>query len=71
VHAAAISLGQLVANAGITPREAAFALSSAFATNSAMKCLAALTGGRVYALPVIAGILVINAALFGTALWVS
>lgn len=71
VHAAAISVGQLVANAGITPREAAFALCFAFATNSAMKCLAALAGGRVYALSVIAGIIVINAALFGTALLVS
>lgn len=71
VHAATISVGQLVANASLSPSEAAFALCCAFATNSLMKCLAALTGGRVYALPVIAGIVVINIALFGAAFFVS
>ncbi len=68
VHAAAVSLGQVTANAGITPREATFALCLAFGTNSLMKCIAAATGGRAYALPVIAGLLVINAALVGTIL---
>lgn len=71
MNAVAISFGQLVATTGITARQAALALGSAFASNSAMTCLAAATGGRVYALPVIAGIIVINTALFGTALWVS
>ena len=68
VHAAAVSLGQLTTGAGIGAREATFALCLAFATNSLMKCLAALTGGGTYAVPVIAGLVVINAALVGSVL---
>lgn len=63
VHAAAISLGQLVGTGNVATHEAAWALAAAFTTNSLVKCFAAGAAGRAYALPVVSGVAVINAAL--------
>lgn len=63
VHAAAISLGQLVGSGSVPTHEAAWALAVAFTTNSLVKCIGAGTGGRAYAVPVILGVAAINAAL--------
>ena len=68
VHAAAVSLGQLVAATKVPVNEAARALAIAFSTNTLMKCFAAATGGRAFAVPVVAGVIAINAAL-GLAIW--
>lgn len=64
VHAAAISLAQVYA--GVDPNGVAYALAAAFAANSAMKGIAATTGGRDYALPVIGGVAMISAIFLGT-----
>jgi uncharacterized membrane protein (DUF4010 family) len=63
VHAAAVSLGQLAGSGGLAHAEAAWALAAAFTTNSFVKCVAATTGGKAYAVPVIVGVLAINAVL--------
>jgi uncharacterized membrane protein (DUF4010 family) len=63
VHAAAVTLGQLVSGAALSEQQAAWALVAAFCANSLVKCLVAVPAGRAYALPVIAGVLGINAAL--------
>lgn len=63
VHAAAVTLGQLVSSAGIFANDAATAVAIAFTTNSIMKCAAAFTGASAYARPVVGGILAINTAL--------
>jgi uncharacterized membrane protein (DUF4010 family) len=64
VHAAAISLGQLTSATTLPVGEAGVALAAAFATNSLVKCVAAIvTGGMVYARPMILGIAFINLAL--------
>jgi len=65
VHAAAVSVGQLATRTDLPPRDAALALCLAFATNSLLKCIAAATGGRAFAMPVIAGIVAIAATLVG------
>jgi len=70
VHAATVTLAQLVSGASISISEAALALAIAFTTNSIMKCAAAATGGRAYAGPVVFGIIVINVALLA-ALWLA
>lgn len=64
VHAATVSLGQLVATATLPLDEATNALAIAFVVNSAMKCVAAFgTGGRAFAQPLLIGVAVIDAAL--------
>jgi len=70
VHAAAVTLGQLVSGTNVSANEAATALAFAFTTNSIVKCIAAGTGGRAYALPVIGGIVTINLTLLG-AVWLA
>jgi uncharacterized membrane protein (DUF4010 family) len=70
VHAAIVTLAQLVSGAGIPVHEAALAVGIAFTTNSIMKCGAAVTGGSGYAPPVILGIVVINVTLLA-ALWLA
>lgn len=62
VHAAAVALGRLVWAGGISADQATWALFAAFATNSLVKCAAAVAGGRAYALAVGAGIAVLNLA---------
>lgn len=61
VHAAAVSLGQIAA--GVGAHEASLALAAAFTTNSVVKCVGAMVGGRAYALPVIGGVIAIAAVL--------
>lgn len=68
VHAAAITLGQLVSNAKIDESAGALALSLAFTTNSIVKCVLAAAGGIAYARPVVGGIALINMVLLGV-LW--
>lgn len=63
VHAAAVGIADLTANGGLATRAGSFALAIAFLANSLMKCLAASTGGRAFALPVIGGIVAINIGL--------
>ncbi|TDR44945.1 uncharacterized membrane protein (DUF4010 family) [Tahibacter aquaticus] len=63
VHAAAISLGQLVGSGNVAAHEAAWALAAAFTTNSLVKCFGASVGGAAFARPVVAGVLAINASL--------
>lgn len=64
VHAAAISLAQVHGTA--EPNVFAYALAAAFAANSFMKSIAATTGGRGYALPVIGGVMAISAVFLTT-----
>jgi len=63
VHAAAVTLGQLVSGSDVSAHQAAFALAAAFTANSAVKCIAAIAGGVRYARPVILGVVMINGAL--------
>ncbi len=65
VHAAAVSIGQLVASDGLDLHDAAVALMIAFAANSVMKCIAAWSSGeRRFAWSMTAGVVAINTALF-------
>jgi len=68
VHAAAITLGQLVSADGLANHEASHALALAFTTNSLVKCFFAGMNGAAYARPVIGGVLAINAAVVLVAL---
>ncbi len=63
VHAAAVGIADLTASGGLDTRAASFALAIAFLANSLMKCLAAISGGRAFAWPVIGGIVAINVGL--------
>ncbi|GAB3096158.1 MgtC/SapB family protein [Lysobacter terrae] len=70
VHAATASAAQLVAVGRIGTEIAVPAIALAFAANSAMKVvMAALTGGRAYALRLLPGILGMVVA-FGVVAWV-
>ena len=67
VHAAAASAAQLVATGQVTADQALVAVLAALATNSLMKCVvAALKGGRHYALRVIPGIVLMVVAFAAT-----
>jgi uncharacterized membrane protein (DUF4010 family) len=68
VHAAAITLGQLVSNANVSASQAALAVALAFTTNSIVKCILAAAGGAAYARPVVAGIVLINVVLLAALL---
>ncbi|HEU4664907.1 MAG TPA: DUF4010 domain-containing protein [Dokdonella sp.] len=64
VHAATVSLGQLAATATLPLPQAALGVALAFVANSLVKCVAALAGGgRVFARPLVGGVLAIDAAL--------
>ena len=63
VHAAAVTLGQLVAGAALSEHNAVWGLAAAFTANSCIKCLVAVPSGRAYASAVILGVVAINAAL--------
>ena len=64
VHAAAIGVAQVYA--GVDSEEVAYAMAAAFASNSLMKSVAASTGSREYALPVIGGVAAIGAIFLAT-----
>lgn len=66
VHAAAIGLAKLAGDARVTLHTASHALAVAFSANSLMKCIAAGTGGKEYALRVASGVIAINAMLVVT-----
>ena len=70
VHAAAITLGQMVSGANLGAREGALALSVAFTTNAIVKCIFAVAGGAPYAGPVVGAIAFTNVIVLG-ALWLS
>ena len=63
VHAAAVTLGQLVRGGGVPAPEASWALAAALTANSLVKCIAAAVGGWRYFVPVSVGVVLINAAL--------
>ena len=66
VHAAAASAAQLSGAGLVGPRLALFAICAALATNSAMKCLMAVTqGGRAYAVRVLPGVIGMVLAFLG------
>ena len=65
IHAAAISLAQVYG--GAEPDLFIYALMAAFAANSVMKTIAAASGGRDYAWPVIGGVAAIAATFVATA----
>jgi uncharacterized membrane protein (DUF4010 family) len=69
VHAAAIGLAKLTSDASVSPRTAGYALAAAFSANSLVKCVAATTGGKLYALHVAGGVVAINAALVAAIWW--
>lgn len=67
VHAAAASAAQLVATGQVDANQALVALLAALASNSLMKCVvAALKGGRHYAIRVIPGIVLMVVAFAAT-----
>lgn len=68
VHAAAITVGQLVSVGAANANLAAFAVAVAFVTNSVTKCVLSLGGGRAYAAPTAGGVLVIDLMLL-LAVW--
>ena len=68
VHAAAASAAQLVASEQIDPELGLLAVLAALATNSFVKCVFALKGGRSYAMRVIPGIVLIVVAFALSAL---
>ncbi len=70
VHAAAVTVGQLVRDNNLGIVEASFALAAAFTANSLVKCGAAWMGGAGYAWPVMGGVATINAVL-AAAIWLS
>ena len=71
VHAAAGSVGQLVASDDDALRLGSFAVLAAFATNSASKAIGAFAaGGAAYGLRVLPGLLAIAAA-FAAAAWLA
>jgi uncharacterized membrane protein (DUF4010 family) len=70
VHAAAISLGQMVHLSSLPPHAAAEGLAIAFTANSLVKMVAAAGGGRYFAVRVIAATLVVNAA-FVAMVWLA
>ena len=62
-HAAAVSMASLVAADKIEPREAMVPILTAFSTNTLAKVVfAATAGGRVFALAVIPGLLLVTLA---------
>ena len=63
VHAAAISLGQLLQTSDVPLHVAALALVIAFTSNSIVKCIGASAGGTAYAVQVTGGIVLINLTL--------
>ena len=63
IHAAAISLGQLLQTSDVPLHVAALALVIAFTSNSIVKCIGASVGGTAYALQVIGGIVLVNLTL--------
>jgi uncharacterized membrane protein (DUF4010 family) len=69
VHAAAIGLAKLASDGSVSPRAAGYALAAAFSANSLMKCVAAATGGKQYALRVASGVVSINAVLVVATWW--
>jgi len=69
VHAAAVSLAELVATAGLSIPDGARALAAAFTTNSIVKAFAATTGGAAYASAVVVGVALVNLALVLTLVW--
>jgi uncharacterized membrane protein (DUF4010 family) len=64
VHAATLSVAQVYA--GVDSNDVAYAMAAAFASNSVMKSIAASTGSREYALPVIGGVATIGVIFLGT-----
>ncbi len=68
VHAAAVSLGQMVRDDHLGIHAASLALAGAFTANSLVKCAVAWLGGAGYAWPVITGVAAINTALV-TTIW--
>lgn len=70
VHAAAISLAQLPAEAA-EKFLFAYAMAMAFTANSILKCVAAGTGGRSFAVPIVCGVAAINIALVASVWGVS
>lgn len=64
VHAAAVTVGELAATGAIAIGEASPALALAFISNSLMKCIVALGGGGGrFAWSILAGVVLIDAAL--------
>ena len=63
IHAAAISLGQLLQTSDVPLHVAALALVIAFTSNSIVKCIGASVGGTAYAMQVSSGIVLVNLTL--------
>lgn len=70
VHAAAVAVGQLANETHLGQIEAVRALAIAFSANSAVKCAGSAFGGAGYAIPVCAGIVLLNIAFVTTALMI-